>query len=80
MSPRRSRSGFGTLVIILAIERFAPDSIRRVSVLLGLIIGTLISIPFGLPNWDAVGENAWVGIPSRSSSVCPSSSSAPSSR
>ena len=61
--PKAIAFGFGTLVIILAIERFAPDSIRRVSVLLGLIIGTLISIPFGLPNWDAVGENAWVGIP-----------------
>ena len=61
--PQAIAFGFGTLVLILAIERFAPDSIRRVSVLLGLIIGTLVSIPFGMPTWDSVGDNAWIGVP-----------------
>ena len=37
-----------TLLIILLIERFAPASLQWLSILLGLIIGTLIAIPFGL--------------------------------
>ncbi|AZG48493.1 nucleobase:cation symporter-2 family protein [Gordonia insulae] len=61
--PKNIAFGFLTLAIIVVIERFAPDTIRRVSILIGLVVGTLISIPFGMANWDAVGENPWVGIP-----------------
>lgn len=62
-APKAIGFGFLTLAIIIALERFAPPAIRRVSILIGLVLGTLISIPFGLPNWGAVSENPWVGIP-----------------
>ncbi|MFW0792303.1 nucleobase:cation symporter-2 family protein [Gordonia sp. CPCC 205515] len=62
-APKAIAFGFLTLAIIIALERFAPEAIKRVSVLIGLILGTLISIPFGMTNWDAVGENPWLGIP-----------------
>ncbi|MGV9714241.1 nucleobase:cation symporter-2 family protein [Gordonia sp. NPDC003424] len=62
-APKAIAFGFLTLAIIIALERFAPEAIKRVSVLIGLVIGTLISIPFGMTNWDAVGENPWIGIP-----------------
>ncbi|MBD0860839.1 purine permease [Gordonia sp. zg691] len=61
--PKNIAFGFLTLAVIVVIERFAPDAIRRVSILLGLAIGTLVSIPFGMTQWDKVGEYPWVGIP-----------------
>ena len=61
--PKNIGFGFLTLAIIVAIERFAPDAVRRVSILLGLAIGTLVSIPFGMTHWDNVGEYPWVGVP-----------------
>ncbi|MBY4573620.1 purine permease [Gordonia paraffinivorans] len=61
--PKDIGFGFLTLAIIVAIERFAPDALRRVSILLGLVIGTLVSIPFGMTNWDKIGEYPWVGVP-----------------
>ncbi|MDL9945048.1 nucleobase:cation symporter-2 family protein [Gordonia sp. ABSL11-1] len=61
--PKNIAFGFLTLAIIVVIERFAPDTIRRVSILIGLVVGTVISIPFGMTKWEAVGENPWVGIP-----------------
>jgi NCS2 family nucleobase:cation symporter-2 len=61
-APSAIGMGFLTLLIILLIERFAPDAFRRVSVLLGLVIGTLISIPFGMPTWDNVSHYDWVGF------------------
>ncbi|QMU20841.1 nucleobase:cation symporter-2 family protein [Gordonia rubripertincta] len=61
--PKNIGFGFLTLAIIVAIERFAPDAVRRVSILLGLAIGTLVSIPFGMTHWDKVGEYPWVGVP-----------------
>ena len=62
-APKSIAFGFLTLAIIIVLERFAPEAIKRVSVLIGLVLGTLISIPFGMPDWSAVGENPWVGIP-----------------
>lgn len=39
--------GFFTLVVIITIERFAPEGLRRVSILLGLLIGTVVAVPWG---------------------------------
>ncbi len=50
---------FGTLLLIVLIERFAPLALARVSVLLGLVIGTAAAIPFGLVDWTGVGDAAW---------------------
>lgn len=54
--------GFFTLVMIIVIERFAPESLRRVSILLGLIIGTVVAIPLGMTDWSHMGEYDWVGF------------------
>lgn len=62
-APQAIGFGFLTLAIILTLERFAPPAIRRVSILLGLALGTLISIPFGLPDWEKVNEYPWLGVP-----------------
>ena len=53
----------GTLVLILLIERFAPPALQRVSVLLGLLLGTLIAafVP-GMTDFSAVGEAGWFAV------------------
>ena len=55
-SPAAIGMGFFTLVMIIAIERFAPESVRRVSILLGLLIGTVVAVPFGMTDWSHMGR------------------------
>ncbi|WP_296195367.1 nucleobase:cation symporter-2 family protein [uncultured Microbacterium sp.] len=51
---------FGTLLFIVLVERFAPAALARVSVLLGLVLGTVAAlfVP-GMVNWSHVGDAAW---------------------
>ncbi|MGO3320603.1 MAG: solute carrier family 23 protein, partial [Microbacterium gubbeenense] len=53
----------GTLAFIIVVERFAPRGIARISVLLGLVVGTLVAsfVP-GMVDWSGVGDAAWVGF------------------
>lgn len=60
--PRDLAFAAGTLVFIILLERFAPPALARVSVLVGLVVGTLVAIPFGMVDWSGVGEAAWFGI------------------
>ncbi len=52
----------GTLIFIVLIERFAPDALARISILLGIVLGTLVAIPLGMVNWDKVPNAEWVGV------------------
>lgn len=61
-SPAAIGMGFFTLVVIIAIERFAPEGLRRVSILLGLLFGTVVAIPFGMADWSHMGDYDWVGF------------------
>ncbi|WP_240760847.1 nucleobase:cation symporter-2 family protein [Mycolicibacterium sp. CR10] len=61
-SPSAIGLGFFTLAMIITIERFAPESLRRVSILLGLTIGTIVAIPFGMTTWDHMGDYDWFGV------------------
>ncbi|CAN5479342.1 nucleobase:cation symporter-2 family protein [soil metagenome] len=60
--PKAVGMGFFTLLTIIAIERFAPESLRRVSILLGLVIGTVVAVPLGMTNWSHMGDYSWVGV------------------
>lgn len=61
-APASVGMGFFTLVVILLIERFAPEAVRRISILLGLIVGTLVAIPLGMADWSHMGDYSWVGV------------------
>jgi xanthine permease len=50
---------FGTLFIILFLYKFFTGFIRSVSILAGLVIGTVIAYMMGMVNFNAVGEAAW---------------------
>jgi NCS2 family nucleobase:cation symporter-2 len=53
---------FVVLVLILIIYRAFRGFISNIAVLLGLIIGTLVAIPFGLADFSGVTTAAWLGI------------------
>lgn len=61
-SPKNLIFALLTLTIILLIERFAPPAIQRLSILCGLILGTLISIPFGMADFSGASQEAWFGV------------------
>ncbi|VBB06674.1 xanthine/uracil permease [Lucifera butyrica] len=50
------------LVLVLAFNRYLKGFWSNIAVLLGLIAGTIIAIPFGLVNFSQVGSAAWLGI------------------
>lgn len=62
-SPLNVGFAAGTLLFIILIERFAPPALQRVSVLLGLVAGTIAAlfVP-GMVHWDSVGDAAWFAI------------------
>ena len=62
-APKSIAFGFLTLLIIILLERFGPPAVKRVSILLGLVAGTLISIPFGMTDWSHVGSSSWFAVP-----------------
>jgi xanthine permease len=47
-----------TLLIIMLIYRFLPGFFSRVAILLGLVLGTLVAIPFGATNFSRLGDAA----------------------
>ncbi|WP_292831534.1 nucleobase:cation symporter-2 family protein [Microbacterium sp.] len=54
---------FGTLLFIVLLERFAPAALARVSVLLGLVVGTLVALLVpGMVDWSGVGDAAWFAV------------------
>lgn len=61
-APKAIGMGFFTLVVIVLIERFAPESVRRVSILLGLIVGTLVAVPLGMTDWSHMSDYGWIGV------------------
>jgi len=52
-----------TIASIVVLNRFTSGIWKTLSVLLGIVIGYLISIPFGMLNLDAVAKAPWLGVP-----------------
>ncbi|QCX79920.1 Uric acid permease PucK [Streptomyces sp. YIM 121038] len=52
-----------TLLIVLLLRRFTRGFVKQVAVLLGLVIGTLVAIPFGVTDFDPVTQADVVGFP-----------------
>ena len=52
-----------TLVIVIAIHRFAPTAYKSLAVLGGIIVGTVIGQFMGKTDWSEVGPADWVGVP-----------------
>jgi xanthine permease len=55
-SPANIALAFITVLIIVLIYRFLPGGFGRVAILLGLVLGTLVAIPFGATNFGRIGD------------------------
>ncbi|WEV36680.1 nucleobase:cation symporter-2 family protein [Lactobacillus sp. ESL0677] len=55
--------GFGTMFIILAFEIWAKGFLHSISVLIGLIIGTIIAAFMGLVSFAPVLQASWFHLP-----------------
>ena len=51
-----------TLVLVLFFYRYFTGFLSNIAVLLGLVCGTIIAMPFGLVNFSQVAGSAWLGI------------------
>lgn len=54
---------FGVLILILLMNRFFKGFFRAVSVLIGIIIGTLVAATMGKVDWQTVQEASWLHFP-----------------
>jgi uric acid transporter len=50
------------LLIILLLHRFAPPFLARIAVLLGVVLGTAIAIPFGFTDFSGLDDAGWFGV------------------
>ncbi|WAA13263.1 nucleobase:cation symporter-2 family protein [Fervidibacillus halotolerans] len=55
--------GFGTLMIILLIFRFAKGFLRSIAILIGILTGTLIAFFMGMVDFSPVVESSWLHMP-----------------
>ncbi|GGL81643.1 permease [Streptomyces fumigatiscleroticus] len=52
-----------TLAVVLLLRRFTRGFVKQIAVLLGLVAGTLIAIPFGVTDFAPVADADLVGFP-----------------
>lgn len=52
-----------TLLVVLALRRFTRGFVKQIAVLIGLVIGTLIAIPFGVTDFGPVADADVIGFP-----------------
>jgi xanthine permease len=62
-SPQNLFLSFGVLGFILLLYRFSKGFVRSVSILVGLIAGTIAAAAMGLVNFTPVMEASWVHMP-----------------
>lgn len=55
--------GFGTLLLIIVLYKFSTGFMRSISVLIGLIAGTVIAFFMGQVDVAAIGEASWFHMP-----------------
>ncbi len=55
--------GFGTLLFIILMYKFATGFIRSISILLGLLLGTVVAYFMGKVSFTAVVDASWLHLP-----------------
>jgi xanthine permease len=52
-----------TLLVILVVSRLFQGFVSRLSILLGIVVGTLVALPWGKADFSAVGDGKAVSLP-----------------
>ncbi len=68
-----------TLVVILLVQRFGRGFLKQVALLVGMFVGTLAAIPFGLADFSALKSAPLAALPTLPSPSALRSSSPPRS-
>ena len=55
-APKNIALAFITAMIIVIIYRFLPAFLSRVAILLGLVLGTIVAIPFGVTDFSRISD------------------------
>jgi xanthine permease len=53
---------FGTLLVILLVQRFFRGFLQTIAVLIGLVVGTLVAFALGSAHFDNVASSPWFGV------------------
>ncbi|MFD8262351.1 nucleobase:cation symporter-2 family protein [Streptomyces griseoluteus] len=61
-APRNLALAAFVLLVVLAVQRFAPPFLARVAVLTGIVVGLAVAVPFGFTDFGGVADADWVGI------------------
>ncbi|WP_327351469.1 nucleobase:cation symporter-2 family protein [Streptomyces sp. NBC_01304] len=61
-APKNLALAGGVLVVVLAVQRFAPPFFSRIAVLIGIVAGMVAAVPLDFTDFDGVGDADWVGI------------------
>ena len=61
-NPKYLALAFLTIAIVVIFNKFFTGFLQSLSVLIGLVAGTLVAIPMGLVNTQIVADSAWFGF------------------
>jgi xanthine permease len=61
-APKNLALALGVLLLVLLVQRFAPPMFSRISVLMGIVLGTLVAIPLGFTDFSGISDAPIVGI------------------
>lgn len=62
-TPRAWLIAIITLVAVFVLGNYGKGILSLGSLLFGIVIGTIVSLPFGMLDLSAVGDSAWVAMP-----------------
>lgn len=62
-SPKYLALAFFTVLVVIVCNNFFKGFIQSLSVLIGLIVGTIAAVPMGLVDMKIVADAAWFGLP-----------------
>lgn len=62
-SPKNLLVGFITIIVIIALQAFTKGFLSSISVLIGLIVGTLLAACLGMVSFEPVKQASWFHFP-----------------
>ena len=52
-----------TLVVIIVLQRVLRGFLKQIALILGMVVGTLAAVPFGMVHTDMFDQTSWFAVP-----------------